>query len=1089
MPAASRTFRVFVSSTFLDLKSERDVLQRLTYPRLVDLCARHGAAFQAIDLRWGISEEASLDQRTMDVCLSEVQRSRAVSPRPNFIILLGERYGWLPPPPHIPDAHFQEMLRQLAPGQRELLRDWYTRDSNAVPPAWNLRPRTGDFVTPAVWGRVEQQLHLAVRTAATRAGLAQQLAYTASAIEQEIFAGALDVADAPDHVFAFIRSIDGLPEGAAAAGFADTDPGSRNAAEQLRARLRQRLPNHVYEYRTRWVDDAPSQEHLPRLADDVYQSLEQVILSELATMRDAGRLEHELEAHQRFGREILTLPDSDRAAPGSRREQSTFIGRDETLERITGYLAGDDAQPFGVFADGGSGKSTLLARVAEAAQARWPHATVISRFIGASAESVDGRLLLHGICLQLAQLLDQEDATVPDDYVGLTSTFQTQLAIAGSRAPTLVFLDALDQLSDEHFARNLGWLPWRLPAQVRLVVSTRPGECLERLQVMNIPLLELGPMTLREGDALLDSWLAGAGRTLQHTQRRHIMEGFAACSRPLYLRLAFQRACRWSSNEQVGPLPRDIPDMVHDLFAELGRPENHGGALVHHALGFLAASRFGLGEDELADLLSTDPKVMAEFRARARFEWLDGVDRLPVVIWSRLRLDLQPYLYERRFDGATLLGFYHRELQEVAEHDHLAGPEARRRHTTLAAAFRRRAGTRGLRELPYHLIRAQRWGELRRTLTDLEFLERKAAALGAEPVLEDLIHAYGAAGVSPGLRAALARTLARIAVADGEGISQMLDFASIHALLVYRDDRGMYLQMLDDCTRASFVAHHVTDRSTRARRLLEARYNQANLLRRLGGPDRLEAAAQTLRDSLVAHTTADPDPETARILSGVQYDLAYIDYLTGQWQRAIDGLKASAAIALRAGDEIGAQISSCVGANVAFYARVLDADAYRAVLTRALGHFESAAETSLLAQRWIMNVHSHLFDVAFLRGDQAGAEAQFALLQGNRWLAQFGMEGLRFVPFLNARMFLLRGNWSQACLHYQNLLGAELVRPEGPSSAEGLARKFFEYGRALLGAGDPAQARAIWEIGLRCPDHAGNWFWKQQIEQRLREQR
>ncbi len=89
MPAASRTFRVFVSSTFLDLKSERDVLQRLTYPRLVDLCARHGAAFQAIDLRWGISAEASLDQRTMDVCLSEVKRSRAVSPRPNFIILLG----------------------------------------------------------------------------------------------------------------------------------------------------------------------------------------------------------------------------------------------------------------------------------------------------------------------------------------------------------------------------------------------------------------------------------------------------------------------------------------------------------------------------------------------------------------------------------------------------------------------------------------------------------------------------------------------------------------------------------------------------------------------------------------------------------------------------------------------------------------------------------------------------------------------------------------------------------------------------------------------------------------------------------------
>jgi len=538
------------------------------------------------------------------------------------------------------------------------------------------------------------------------------------------------------------------------------------------------------------------------------------------------------------------------------------------------------------------------------------------------------------------------------------------------------------------------------------------------------------------------------------------MESFAACSRPLYLRLAFERACRWSSDEQVGPLARDIPNMIRDLFAELGRPENHGGTLVHHALGFLAASRFGLGEDELVDLLSTDPMVMAEFRDRARPEWLDDVDRLPVVIWSRLRLELQPYLCERRFDGATLLDFYHRELQEVAEHDHLAGPEARRRHTTLAAAFRRRADTRALRELPYHLIRAQRWGELRRTVTDLGFLERKAAALGAEPVLEDLLHAYGATGVSAGLRAALARTLGRIAVAGSNGLSQMLDPASLHALLAYRNDRKLYMQVLDHCTRASFIARHVTDRPTRTQRLLEFRYNQANLLRRLGGPDSLQTAAQTLRDALAAHPTADPDPESARILSGIQYDLAYIEYLTGQWQRAIAGLEASVSTALRADDETRGWISRCVAANVAFYASRLDADAYREVLTQALGHFETATATSLLAQRWIMNVHSSLFDLAFMSGDEAGAEAQFVLLQGDRWLAQFGME-LQIAPLLNARMFLLRGDWRQACRCYQNLLGAELAPSEGPSSEEGLARKFLEYGKALLGAGDPEQARHL----------------------------
>lgn len=1085
MPAALRTFRVFVSSTFLDLKNERDALQRLTYPRLVDLCAQHGATFQAIDLRWGISEEATLDQRTMDVCLSEVKRCRTVSPRPNFIILLGDRYGWLPPPPLIPDTHFQVMLRQLEPKRRELLKDWYTRDDNAVPSTWNLRPRTGVFVEPEIWNQVERQLHMTVRTAATSAGLTPQLAYTASAVEQEIFTGAFDTPDATDHVFAFIRSIDGLPAGAAAADFVDTDPWSRRAAEQLRAQLRRRLPNHVHEYRTRWVDNGPGQEYLPQLAHDVYQSLEGVILSEIGRMRDAGTLEPEIEAHQRFGREILTLPTNVRAAPASAREQTTFIGRGEAVERITTYLAGDDIRPFGVFAEGGNGKSTLLARVAEAAQARWPHATVVSRFIGASAGSTDGRLLLHGLCLQLAQLLGQQDATVPTDYVSLASTFQKQLAVAGSHAPTLIFLDALDQLSDEHFARNLGWLPWRLPPGVRLVVSTRPGECLQRLQVMGSLLFELGPMTLAEGEALLNRWLAGVGRTLRHTQRQQIMDGFTACGRPLYLRLAFERACRWSSDKQVGPLARDIPNMIRDLFTELGSPENHGSTLVHHALGFLAASRFGLGEDELVDLLSTDPAVMAEFRARSRSEWLSGVERLPVAVWSRLRLDMQPYLCERRFDNATLLDFYHRELREVAEHNHLTGPAERRRHTTMAAAFRRRPDTRGLRELPYHLIRARRWGELRRTLTDLGFLERKAVALGVEPVLEDFIHAYGAAKDDSGLRAALSRALGRIAVADSGVISGMLNPASLHALLAYRNDQGLYTQVLDECTRPSFIARHVADRPTRARRLLEFHYNRANLLRRLGGPDRMETARQILQDALTAHATADPDPELARILSGIQYDLAYLEYLTGRRQSAIDGLEESADTALLAGDETRAWISSCVAGKVSFYAGRIDATAYREILTRALEHFEATAVTSLLAQRWIMNVHSSLFDIAFLRNDQAGAEAEFVLLRGDRWLAQFGENQL--TAALNARLLLLREDWRQACHFYENLLAAELVRPEGPSSAEGLARHFLEYGQALAGAGHSEQAHAIWEHGLRCPDHAGNWFWKQRIEQILRE--
>ena len=104
MPQSSRTFRVFVSSTFSDLEAERNALQKQVFPRLRDLAAEHGCHFQAIDLRWGVSEEASLDQQAMQICLGEIERCQKVSPRPNFIVLLGDRYGWCPPPARIPQV-------------------------------------------------------------------------------------------------------------------------------------------------------------------------------------------------------------------------------------------------------------------------------------------------------------------------------------------------------------------------------------------------------------------------------------------------------------------------------------------------------------------------------------------------------------------------------------------------------------------------------------------------------------------------------------------------------------------------------------------------------------------------------------------------------------------------------------------------------------------------------------------------------------------------------------------------------------------------------------------------------------------------
>src|SRR5580704_5369679 len=123
MPTATRTFRVFVSSTFEDLKTERDALQLEVFPKLRKLCEENGARFQAIDLRWGVREEAALDQQTMEICLREIERCQRTGIKPNFIVLLGDRYGWRPLPSRI-EASELEVVREniSAPEDRTLVK-------------------------------------------------------------------------------------------------------------------------------------------------------------------------------------------------------------------------------------------------------------------------------------------------------------------------------------------------------------------------------------------------------------------------------------------------------------------------------------------------------------------------------------------------------------------------------------------------------------------------------------------------------------------------------------------------------------------------------------------------------------------------------------------------------------------------------------------------------------------------------------------------------------------------------------------------------------------------------------------------------
>ncbi len=91
--SSQRSIRIFLSSTFRDFGEERDLLVRRVFPALRAKLRERFVELVDVDLRWGITVQQAERGEVLPICLSEIDRAR-----PYFIGMLGERYGWIPPP-------------------------------------------------------------------------------------------------------------------------------------------------------------------------------------------------------------------------------------------------------------------------------------------------------------------------------------------------------------------------------------------------------------------------------------------------------------------------------------------------------------------------------------------------------------------------------------------------------------------------------------------------------------------------------------------------------------------------------------------------------------------------------------------------------------------------------------------------------------------------------------------------------------------------------------------------------------------------------------------------------------------------------
>jgi hypothetical protein len=681
MPQQTKIFRVFISSTFTDMQHERRILQRDAFTRLEKYCEEHGARFQAVDLRWGVSEEAQLDQKTLRICFNEIARCQKMSPKPNFVILLGEKYGWQPVPEIIPGEEMEAILGQMGEDDRTFVNKWYWKDENADPPEYILQPRLDELRDYKLWEPVENKLRKILRDSVNSAGFnpEQMIRYTASATHQEIMRGALSTPagiESPErHVFAWSRKIDGMPYDKSAAGFIDLagdqpDRLSAQKMDELKSELRSRLGDgHFNEFRAEWKNGAfqISESELKRFSDGIYNNLVSVIGEQLSGVIDKDEITHESKLHADFKTKLT----------------EHFCGRSEVLGTLHDYL-GDarEKRTLAIIGDSGSGKSSVMAEVIRNAESDFSNAAIVYRFIGTSARSSNIISLLQSVCGQIAREFNTTMEAIAGegrdkalyDLNGLSEILRKALALATPGKPVFLFLDALDQLSDTDNAKSLYWLPGELPQNARIAVSVLP-ELRPKLNAHYR--VELEKLPVDEATKILDRWLSSIRRRLTPAQRKEVLDKFSLTGLPIYLKLAYERAKQWASYTGKFVLEDDVKGIINGFIDMLEK--EHTEDFVRDVICLMLSGRYqGLAENEILEIFAFDKDLWQQFLERTHKDHVEELKtmkaelerekqwmKIPISVWSRLYLDLEPYLTERDADGVPIITFFHRQFNEV----------------------------------------------------------------------------------------------------------------------------------------------------------------------------------------------------------------------------------------------------------------------------------------------------------------------------------------------------------------------------------------------------------------------------------------
>ncbi len=630
--------RFFISSTFDDMKYERDWLANIFHRLGEEYQREKGWIVEYVDLRWGVSLEASRDNKTMSICKAQIAQCQRLSPRPNFIFLLGERYGWVPLPETI-----NPVMGALLYNSDQFF-EFYRQDENDISyknyynnapwivkklihacgtSPWSLRPvheictdhfeKDSDTLRDLLSRRAKQILKYEKEKSSDLYG---------SATEKEIIDGVFYATDPQEHVIGYFRKLTDVPIEKQA--LFKSEKKYESKIKDLEKRLKERLPMEHLLQENLTFEKYNCQEY----ADHFIQKMEGLIRK---------MIDEEIE---RASMDEPTLLQKEVIQQEEYRLSKSYglFARKEEIERVKGFINTDCAHTLWITGMRGVGKSTLASFIPEIVQ-ELNSASNIQRQVNAfyircgltSVSQIAIRIVnvLHAMvfsCYNNSEkihprlttpiLLESDNADYDGTSTGIYKQHYHYIKYLFDDIAkhyddrVVVIIDGIDSLSSKE-QEKLFTIPWMSPnaAFIKFVFTTdhldadfNPSDGIE--------IMHLEPFDPVEGKMIIKNILENKDRTLTHPQEQKVSQWlnathYTGTSLELMGYFLTHFVYSWTIAENL-PCPNE--DILLKIINTIIKDQYHNEDFVWRVLTLIALTH-GINDSELIEILALDHEL------------------------------------------------------------------------------------------------------------------------------------------------------------------------------------------------------------------------------------------------------------------------------------------------------------------------------------------------------------------------------------------------------------------------------------------------------------------------------------------------